>query len=120
ISSHGLGFVGARVRLASSANRVTLNTSAPAIVFDTEDFDTDGFFNSGTSTTRFYIPSGKAGYYTVGSSILTGQNTAGTVRSIRVRKNGSEICSSSIHIPAGDNNLYQLACTTIHYFAVGD
>ena len=49
--------------LKKNTNQSTNNGADGAISFQVEDVDTDGFFNSGTSTTVITIPSGKGGKY---------------------------------------------------------
>jgi hypothetical protein len=57
----GSTFVGCLLK--KNTNQSTSNGADGAISFQVEDVDTDGFFNSGTSTTVITIPSGKGGKY---------------------------------------------------------
>lgn len=77
------------VSVYKSAAQTISNLTATAITFNTEDFDTDGFHSTSTNTSRFTIPSNKAGKY-----LLTGNVNylAGNVtgpRAAYIYKNGS-------------------------------
>lgn len=58
----GIAFVGAKVRLTASQSLGT--ATFDPIAFDTEDFDSNGFWTSGTPS-KFVVPSGQAGKYDV-------------------------------------------------------
>ena len=74
---------------ASSSVDLTLsNNTFTAITWNTERFDTDGFHNTSTNTSRMTIPSGKAGKYLVTGNVDFDGNATG-VRELRIYKNGT-------------------------------
>jgi hypothetical protein len=58
---------GARARRSGGINLVH-NTNT-AVLWDTEDYDTDAFHDSTTNTSRLTIPAGRAGTYVVGYTV---------------------------------------------------
>jgi hypothetical protein len=54
-------FVGAKAYATSTQN--TGASSETAVLFDSEEFDSDGFHSTVTNTSRFTIPSGLGGWY---------------------------------------------------------
>jgi hypothetical protein len=64
----GSTFSGATVY--STSNTSLANNTTVKVTFNTEEYDVGGYFDSGTSTTRMTIPSGKAGYYLVTASVM--------------------------------------------------
>ena len=79
-------FVGASAY--KSANQSISNNTTTSVTFNTENFDTDGFHDNSTNTSRFTVPTGKGGYYLVNGSITFAANTSG-IRSVYVYKNGA-------------------------------
>lgn len=77
--------VGAQIR--RTTNQAIGNGTTTAVSFDTEDYDTDGFF-AGGNPTRLTIPSGLGGTYIVSGVFWwqTGNNST----MIGVRKNGND------------------------------
>jgi hypothetical protein len=77
------------VSVYKSAAQSISNLTATAVTFNTEDFDTDGFHDNSTNTSRFTIPSGKAGKYLVTGNVnyLAGSVTG--PRAAYIYKNGS-------------------------------
>jgi len=82
----GLTFVGCRA-YKSGGSQTLANNTATAITFDAEEFDTDAFHSTVSNTSRFTIPSGKAGkYFFEGFIILT----SGTnIRNLDFNVNGA-------------------------------
>ena len=80
-------FVGCAVtRYDQSINSSTWT----AITFTVEDYDTDGFHDNSTNTSRMTIPTGKGGKYQItASGDFTIVGTGGTFRGIRLYKNGA-------------------------------
>jgi len=89
-ASGGSTFVG--VRLTKSANQSISNSTATAISFNGETYDTDGFHDNSTNNTRITIPSGKDGYYLIYGNIGWGINATGR-REFSLRKNTSTTLS---------------------------
>ena len=81
------------VNTPSFAARVTTTQSLAyeteaTIIFDTEDHDTDGAYN--TSTGEFTVPSGKGGVYHVSANFgIDDPGEVGDIVRLRVFKNGS-------------------------------
>ncbi len=80
----------------NASNQTGINTnSATKITFDTEDVDTDSAFAS----SKFTVPSGKAGKYFLTSSItIEASSGASNLRLIdlRIYKNGSDYDSTQV------------------------
>src|SRR5690348_1943275 len=62
-ASHVQTFVGCKVY--NAAVQSVGSGSEVALTFDSEEFDSDGFHDTGSNTSRLTIPSGKAGKYCV-------------------------------------------------------
>jgi len=77
------------VSVYKSAAQSISNLTFTAVTFNTEDFDTDAFHDNSTNTSRFTIPSGKAGKYLLTGNVnyLAGNVTG--VRGAAIYKNGS-------------------------------
>jgi hypothetical protein len=69
----------------------SINSSTwTALTFTVEDFDTDGFHDNSSNTSRITIPSGKGGKYSITANAdFTAAGTGGTFRAIRLYKNGA-------------------------------
>jgi hypothetical protein len=80
-------FVGCAVtRYDQSINSSTWT----ALTFTVEDFDTDGFHDNSTNTSRMTIPAGKGGKYQLTANAdFTAAGTGGTFRAMRLYKNGA-------------------------------
>lgn len=71
-----------------SANQSISNNTTTSVTFNTENFDTDGFHDNASNTSRFTVPTGKGGYYLVNGSITFAANATGA-RAVYVYKNGA-------------------------------
>jgi hypothetical protein len=78
-------FVGAHVN--NSANQSITNNTDTVVAFDQEVFDSDAFHDPVTNNTRLTIPSGKDGYYLIGTTVAFASNATG-IRRLQVYKNG--------------------------------
>jgi hypothetical protein len=76
------------VSLATSANQTISNSTSTALVWDQENFDTDGFHSNVTNNTRVTIPAGKAGKYQV-NLLGSWYNNSTNVRVLAVYVNGT-------------------------------
>lgn len=85
-------FVGCSVYM--SADQTLTNNTLTALTFNTEYFDTDAFHSTSTNTSRFTVPSGKAGKYHINGFIWWSATSTG-VRNAEVYKNGSAISYGS-------------------------
>jgi hypothetical protein len=83
----GASFVGAKVTRSTAQSMA--NDTWTVISFDTEEFDTDGYYTSG-SPTRFTIPSGKGGKYLVTATGFFNNSSTSGSRLTKITKNGSE------------------------------
>lgn len=91
------GFVG--VSLYKSGNSQSIpNSTATAITWDAENFDTDTFHSTSTNTSRITIPTGKNGKYLIMGMFKWDDNTSGSDRVMYIYKNGvsSGALSSSV------------------------
>jgi len=90
-------FAGAKA-YATATQSVTDSTET-AIVFDSEEYDTDGYHSTVTNTARFTVPTGKAGYY----NLQAGGNVANTAGNpeLRLRLNGTTYIRGGAMGPTG-------------------
>jgi hypothetical protein len=78
-------FVG--VSCGSSTNPTISNNTTTIVSFNTELFDTDGFHDTSTNSSRITIPSGKAGKYLITAAFPWQSNATG-FRQLVMLKNG--------------------------------
>jgi hypothetical protein len=84
----GAAFVGCSV--GRDGVQSLTNATDTAVLWNEEFYDTDGFHSLVTNTSRFTIPAGKAGYYTItGVCAFDTDNTG--MRTAALFKNGSQI-----------------------------
>jgi hypothetical protein len=83
-------FFGTKISLA---NDVFLNDTLSTIPWDTEEFDTSGFFNA-SAATIIRIPT--TGYYRLHLSIYTGQEGNGASYTIELKRNSSTLIQESM------------------------
>ena len=76
----------------NSANSTTDNVETK-ISFGTEVFDTDSAYD--TSTSKFTVPSGKAGKYFIYARVRVDSATDSEIYDIKIFKNGSEVLNHS-------------------------
>ena len=84
----GSTFVGATVYNTAGARQTIANATVTQLTFNTNEIDTDGFHSTSTNTSRFTVPSGKAGKYRFYAKICNGDSIVGQ-RQARMYKNGS-------------------------------
>ena len=82
----GSSFSGAR--LTRSVNQTISNNTDTMIAWDVETFDVGGYHDNATNNTRITIPSGKAGYYQINTTLSFSGNGTGQ-RCITLAKNGT-------------------------------
>jgi hypothetical protein len=86
----GGGFVGCLATVTASTQSIS-NSSATAKTFPgTDVYDTDGFHNPASNSSRITIPTGLGGYYQVYGQVGWADNATGR-RILYLRKNGSTI-----------------------------
>lgn len=85
-SAPSAAFVGAGA--FNSATYVVANSTVVTLTFNSEKYDTNGFHDTGTNTSRFTIPAGKAGYYNC-SLLFAFEPSSTGFRRVEIWKNGS-------------------------------
>ena len=76
-----------------NASNSTTDNVPTKMTFATEVFDTDSAYD--TSTSRFTVPSGKAGKYFIYSRVRVNSDTDSEIYDIVIRKNGSGVLQHS-------------------------
>jgi hypothetical protein len=84
----GATFVGASVY--KSANQSIANATETTITFALENYDSDAFFDAGTSTTRLVVPAGKGGKYLITATNTYNSNSTGQ-RIVYMYKNTTSV-----------------------------
>lgn len=98
----GSAFAGARAN--RSGDQSISNTTATAVSFNAEVFDTDNFHSTSTNPSRMTIPTGKGGYYQVNAMIKWSSiNAPATVRQLRLYVNGSNLITYSLQWNSNDD-----------------
>jgi hypothetical protein len=72
----------------SAATTSIANNTTTAILFNSEEFDTDAYHSTSSNTSRITIPAGKAGKYAINAAFWI-ENNANGGRRIDIFKNGS-------------------------------
>lgn len=67
------------------------NATGPVLLFDAENFDTDGFHSTVTNTSRLTVPAGKDGKYIIGGGTFFASSGGGTYRILAITKNGAAV-----------------------------
>ena len=111
----GSAFSGVSVK--DSGNQSISNSTYTAVTWNTEWFDTDAYHSTSSNTSRFTIPSGKAGYYFI-TGRLDYQAGSGGNRRALIYKNGSSVAGASFIF--GNNTEQTVQINTILNLAVGD
>lgn len=109
-------FVGCSVYM--SADQTLTNNTLTALTFNTEYFDTDSFHSTSVNTSRFTVPSGKAGKYHINGFVWWSATSTG-IRNAEVYKNGSAISYGS-QIGAVTTTAISNTLSYITDLAVGD
>jgi hypothetical protein len=102
----------------NSANQSINNATLTAVTFNSESFDTDAYHSTATNTSRFTIPSGKAGKYLVSATLNFGSNATG-VRYISLYKNGAAVIYGN-SVPGSSAGGTALAMSYLVDLAVSD
>lgn len=116
----GTAFSGSRVYSSVDPYNIA-NDSPTAVDFDSEAYDVGGYHSVSSNTSRFTIPSGKAGYYLVQGQVSWIHNTSGK-RQIDIYKNGTGYATGvygpSVASSPGDWPTCPIS--SVIYLAVGD
>ena len=112
-------FVGAKVY--KSANQSIPNATWTTLTFNSESFDTDGFHDTSSNTSRMTIPSGKGGKYLVQWQATWDPNATGS-RNTKIILNGGTTVAygtwSMALTGAGDSTIH--ANTAVLSLSVAD
>lgn len=92
------------------------SSTATAVTFDSESFDTDNLHSTTTNTSRITIPSGKAGKYQVNATILFANNTSG-LRRIELWLNGSIYQQDSMAVSSNDGRAFMTIASILNLSA---
>lgn len=113
----GSSFVGVAARHTDQVQTIANNTTT-ALVFNTEYFDTDAFHDNTTNNTRFTVPSGKAGYYSLVCNFEWASNGTGQ-RTINYRINGTTKVAT-LSVPTVTGAFGMCLAFTTSSLSVGD
>jgi hypothetical protein len=104
-ASGGTTYVG--VSAYKNVNQTISNATFTAITLEAESFDTDAFHSTSTNTSRFTVPSGKGGKYSISGVVAYATNATGS-RIAAVYKNGTLVNYSSVlqAVTAGGSGTY--------------
>ena len=110
-------FAGARVHETSTQNIAGTSTWT-SLTFSSESFDTDGYHDTGSNTSRLTVPSGKAGIYQIGGVASLAANATGG-RQMRLLLNGTtDLCHQNL--PGSSSISMRENLVTIYDLAVAD
>lgn len=113
----GSTFSGVAARHTDQVQTIANNTTT-ALVFGTEYFDTDAYHSTTTNNTRFTVPSGKAGYYSLVCNFEWATNGTGQ-RTINYRINGTTKVAT-LSVPAVTGAFGMCLAFTTSSLSVGD
>ena len=109
-------FIGAGAYNSATYNAA--NSTLVTLTFNTEKYDTSSFHDNTTNTSRFTIPSGKAGYYEC--SLLFAFEANGTgFRRVEIHKNGTKVYQTDNNGNGGGSTDTKLISAVLN-LAVGD
>ena len=119
----GASFVG--VQVLGQGTQSIANNTVTALLFDVEDFDTDGFHSNVTNTSRITIPAGKGGKYLLNGIFYFAANATG-YRYSNFAKNGTTVsglaqvagASASIEVGLSNSIVLNLVATDYVEFCV--
>lgn len=105
--------VGARVYHTGS-NQSAASATATALLFDSENYDTNGFHDTSTNTTRLTIPVGFDGTYLIGGGFYASVNC-----DIRIVLNGITTIAFG-RAAGGDSSIVSYTVSTTYQLVAGD
>jgi hypothetical protein len=82
---------GIGARAYNSTTQSVTSGTAPVLTMDSEEFDTEGFHDLATNTSRHTVPAGMGGKYIVSGGTFFASSGAGTYRIIAIFKNGAAV-----------------------------
>ena len=111
-----VGTHGARVYLSSAQN---LNNGSPTtLLFASELFDTNGYHDTGSNTSRLTIPTGLGGIYMIGGTVGITANGTG-YRSLLFQVDGGDYIGRTLYPSVGSVTAANLTCNVPYYLAAG-
>jgi hypothetical protein len=112
----GATFSGCSLR--STVDVIVANATTVVVNFNTEDFDVDGYHDTGSNTNRITIPSGKTGYFLLTWTLRYQANATG-YRNVNLLKNNSAFKQMSFGANEG-GDATTVTSTQIVYAVPGD
>lgn len=88
-------FVGVNATRTNVSTAITANTILQ-VAFPTEEFDTNGFHDTSTNTSRLTIPSGYAGKYIISGWVNNALGTPGGYQFLSLYKNGAQYTTGGV------------------------
>jgi hypothetical protein len=96
----------------------SLTSTYAALAFQVENFDTDAYHDNASNNSRLTVPSGKAGYYSIGGNMKI-TTTSGKAIYGKILLNGSTLLAGNLS-STGVDSLNTVSVTTLYYLNVGD
>ena len=116
-ASGGGAFSGCRAY--SSAAQSLAPGVDTALTLDSERFDTDGYHDTVTNTSRLTVPTGLGGYYWIGGTVAFAANATGQ-RSAQIRLNGATAIVYADGNAAGGSLPHAIIVSTLFHLADAD
>jgi len=113
----GSTFAGASVTKDGTAQSLS-NATYTAIVYQTEDYDTDTFHDTSSNTSRFTIPAGKNGKYLFTVVVNFATDNAGD-RRLAIYKNGSAVLYA-VGITSTNNSDTRIGTSVVYNLVATD
>jgi hypothetical protein len=115
----GSTFVGCIATKTTTGQTLSNNTET-AVTYNTEEVDTDNFHSTSTNTSRFTIPSGKAGKYLITQQLLISSNATGFRQSYLLKNGSATSLISGTIVNATNGDQTGAICIGVFDLAVGD
>jgi len=102
------------VMVRPSSNQAISSSTETQVVFDTEQIDTASAFASN----QFTVPSGQAGKYFIGATIIADTDTDNSLQRVNIRSGSTTIAYGNFRLSGTDDNT--MSVQTIVDLSVGD
>lgn len=106
-------------KMRNSITQSIANTTATALTWDTEDYDTAGGHSTVTNTSRYTVQTGYAGKYRLNATVFYAGNATGD-REVFFFKNGAAIAGSQNNAIPGAASACSAQSQVLVQLAVGD
>jgi len=113
-------FVGVSCTNTAGTTQSISTATWTAITFNAEDFDTDSFHSTSSSTSRITIPAGKAGKYLLTSHVYLDSSSGTGRRFGSFYKNGAEAQVARVEVAVSTGTYIGMVNTIILNLAVAD